>query len=126
MRPWLTSGRLSRGLTAQRLLIQGPAVQLLLKTTSAETAEHVGIQKLKQFHMVNIKTEFPRGISDQVISPRVATASARRAPDSGQELGKVQPWDREATPSSKPQAPSQTKTSLSSESLKHQATSVKS
>jgi len=47
-----------------------------------------------------------RNKSDQVISPRVATASARRAPDSGQELGKVQPWDREATPSSKRQATS--------------------
>ena len=47
-----------------------------------------------------------RNKSDQVISPRVATASARRAPDSGQELGKVQPWDREATPSSKRQASS--------------------
>ena len=48
----------------------------------------------------------PEAGSDQVISPRVATASARRAPDSGQELGKVQPWDREATPSSKRQATS--------------------
>jgi hypothetical protein len=26
------------------------------------TAEHAGIQKLKRFHMVNIKTKFPRGI----------------------------------------------------------------
>ena len=71
MRPWSTSGRLLPGLTAQRLLTQGPAVQLLLKTTSAETAEHVGIQKLKRFHMVNIK-EFSRGISDQVISLTLA------------------------------------------------------
>ena len=47
-----------------------------------------------------------RNKSDQVISPRVATASARRAPDSGKELGEVQPWDREATPSSKLQATS--------------------
>jgi hypothetical protein len=40
-----------------------------LKTTSVETADNAGIQKLKQFLMVNIKTEFPRGInSDQVIS----------------------------------------------------------
>ena len=66
--PMVTSGRLLRGLTLQRLLTQGPAVQLLLKTTNAETADNVGIQKLKQFHMVSIK-EFPRGInSDRVIS----------------------------------------------------------
>ena len=41
---------------------------------SAETADNAGIQKLKRFHMVNIKTKFPRGISDQVISLRAATA----------------------------------------------------
>ena len=35
---------------------------------NVETVDNVGIQKLKQFHMVNIKTKFPRGISDQVIS----------------------------------------------------------
>ncbi len=69
---------------------------------SAETADNAGTPQLKQFHMVNIKTKFPRGIeaglsvevseasseisltsncleSDQIISPRVATASARRA-----------------------------------------------
>ena len=47
-----------------------------------------------------------RNKSDQVISPRVATASARRSPGPGQELGEVQPCDREATPSSKRQASS--------------------
>ena len=47
-----------------------------------------------------------RNKSDQVISPRVATASARRASGPGQQLGEVQPCDREATPSSKPQASS--------------------
>ena len=74
-----------------------------------------------------------RNKSDQIISPRVATASARRASGPGQQLGEVQPCDREATPSSKPQASStklqassQTKTSLSSETLKQQAASVKS
>ena len=55
MRPWLTSGRLLPGLTAQRLLTQGPAVQLLLKTTNVEIAGSVGMPQLKQFHMVNIK-----------------------------------------------------------------------
>ena len=48
----------------------------------------------------------PEAGSDQVISPRVATASARRSPGPGQELGEVQPCDREATPSSKRQASS--------------------
>ena len=47
-----------------------------------------------------------RNKSDQIISPRVATASARRASGPGQQLGEVQPCDREATPSLKPQAPS--------------------
>ena len=42
--------------------------------------------------------------SDQVVSPRVATATARRAPGPGQQLGEVQPCDRKATPSSKLQA----------------------
>ena len=68
--------------------------------------------------MVNIKTEFPRGISDQVISLCTATAASGRAPDSGQELGKVQPWDREATPSSKQQA-------SSTKLLEPQAASIK-
>ena len=51
-----------------------------------------------------------RNKSDRVISNAEATAASERAP--GQGL--------------KQQAASQTKTSLSSESLKHQATSVKS
>ena len=126
MRPWLTSGRLSRGLTAQRLLTQGPAVQLLLKTTSAETAEHVGIQKLKQFHMVNIKMgglkgervrpqsirpliKFPRGInSDQVISCMFKA--------DGQTTGRAPgPGLKHQASSSKHQA----------SSVKHQASSFK-
>ena len=76
---------------------------------NAETAGHVGTPQLKQFLMVSIK-EFPRGISDQVISLRAHDGECERAPG----------------PGLKPQASSQTKTSLSSESLKHQATSVKS
>ena len=69
--------------------------------------------------MVNIKTKFPRGInSDQVISAR-ETADDARAPGPGLKLGEMD------IASSKHQASSQTKTSLSSESLKHQATSVK-
>ena len=91
---------------------------------NAGTAGHAGTPQLKQFHMESIK-EFPRGISDQVISPRVATASARRAPDSGQELGKVQPWDREATPSSKQQASSTKLLEPQAASIKPQAQRLK-
>ena len=40
---------------------------------NAETAGHVGTPQLKQFHMVYIKTEFPRGISDQTISQANST-----------------------------------------------------
>ena len=119
MRPWLTSGRLSRGLTAQRLLIQGPAVQLLLKTTSAETAEHVGIQKLKQFHMVNIdmfrhpkyykELRKLRNKSDQVISKRTCDGESERAPG----------------PGLRPQAASRKQQASSTKLLKQQATSVK-
>ena len=72
MRPWSTSGRLLPGLIAQRLLTQGPAVQLPNKITSAETADNAGTPQLKQFLMVNIKTKFPRGILDQVISLTLA------------------------------------------------------
>jgi len=35
--------------------------------------------------MVNIKTKFPRGISDQVISETTATANGERAPGPGQQ-----------------------------------------
>ena len=84
MRPWLTSGRLLPGLTAQRLLTQGLAVQLQNKTMNAETAGHVGTPQLKQFLMVNIKTKFPRGInSDQVISLRAHDGECERAPGPG-------------------------------------------
>ena len=69
------------------------------------TVDNVGILQLRLYHMESIK-KFPRGISDQVISETTATANGERAPDSAKELGEVQPWDREATPSSKFQAPS--------------------
>ena len=100
---------------------------------NARIAGHAGTPQLRQFHMVNTKTKFPRGISDQAISYEHSTESEGVRPGPGQQLGEVQPCDREATPSSKPQASStklqassQTKTSLSSETLKQQATSVKS
>jgi len=66
-----------------------------------------------------------RNKSDQIISPRVATASARRASGPGQQLGEVQPCDREATPSSKPQASSTKQQASSTKLLEPQAASVK-
>ena len=66
-----------------------------------------------------------RNKSDQIISPRVATASARRASGPGLQLGEVQPCDREATPSSKPQAPSSKHQASSAKLIKQQATSFK-
>ena len=54
---------------------------------NAETAGHAGTPQLKQFLMVNTKTEFPRGInSDQVISKEPATAGNQRAPGPGLKL----------------------------------------
>ena len=109
MRPWSTSGRLLPGLTAQRLSTQGPAVQLLLKTTNVETADNVGIQKLKRFHMVNIKTKFLREYTDQVISFRATTVGTSVHPG----------------PGLKPQAPSFKLQALKDTSGKHQAPSTK-
>ena len=100
---------------------------------NAGTVETVGILKLKMYHMEFTKmfrhpkyykelrkrnklAESRQPVvggqqqSDQVISGASATASVQRAPG----------------PGLKQQASSQTKTSLSSESLKHQAASVKS
>ncbi len=56
-----------------------------------------------------------RNKSDQAISYEHSTESEGVRPGPGQQLGEVQPWDREATPSSKPQATSS----------KHQASSRK-
>ena len=50
---------------------------------NAETAGHAGMPQLKQFHMVNIKIEFPRGISDQVISDGASTEATSVHPDPG-------------------------------------------
>ena len=48
-----------------------------------------------------------RNKTDQAISHANSTRGPSDVrPDPGQELGKVKPWDREATPSSKPQASS--------------------
>ena len=60
---------------------------------NAETAGHAGTPQLKQFHMVYIKTKFPRGILDQVISSdnapnmdRAHDGERERAPGPGLKL----------------------------------------
>ena len=67
-------------------------VQLQSKTMNAETAGHVGIQKLKQLNMVNIemfrhpkyyKELRKRNKSDQVISETKPTGDGERAPGQG-------------------------------------------
>ena len=92
---------------------------------NAETAGNVGTPQLKQFHMVNIdmfrhpkyyKELRKRNKSDQIISPRVATASARRA--SGPGL-------KQEASSAKPQAPSDSNSRPQASSDKQQASSSK-
>ena len=73
---------------------------------NAETAGHVGTPQLKQFHMVYTK-EFPRGISDQVISLRVHDGGRERASWSG------------------PQAPSSLSSKRQASSPEQQASSAK-
>ena len=86
---------------------------------NARIADNVGILKLKMLVIVSIK-EFPRGInSDQAISFGTAsTDDAGVRPGPGQQLGEVQPCEREATPSSKQQA-------SSTKLLEPQAASIK-
>ena len=80
---------------------------------NAETAGHAGMPQLKQFHMVNIKIEFPRGISDQVISGANSTRGLSRVhPGPGLNL--------QAT-SFKRQAPEATSHKHQAPSSKHQA-----
>lgn len=116
MRPWLTSGRLLPGLTVRRLLTATPAARPQNKTMSAETADNAGTPQSKLLVMESIK-EFPRGISDQVISKANSTRG----------LSCVHPG-----PGLKPQAPSfklqalkDTSDKLQAPSSKHQATSRK-
>jgi len=55
--------------------------------------------------MVNTKKEFPRGISDQVISNSSATAPAQRAPGPGLKLGEMDiASSKQQATSFKPQA----------------------
>ena len=72
---------------------------------NAETVDNAGTPQLKQFLMVNTKTEFPRGInSDQVISKEPATAGNQRAPGPG--LKPQAPSDKHQAASHKRQASS--------------------
>ena len=90
-------------------MTQGPAVQLQNKTMNAGIAGHAGTPQLKQFLMVNIKTEFPRGISDQVISSESGTPPNERAPGPGlkpQATRSQAASDKLQAPSNKRQAPS--------------------
>jgi hypothetical protein len=66
---------------------------------------HAGTPQLKQFLMVNIKTEFPRGISDQVISKRTCDGESERASWSGPTASSFKHQAPEAS-SGKHQAPS--------------------
>ena len=83
---------------------------------NAETAGHAGTLQLKRFLMVNIKTEFPRGISDQVISLRAHDGERERAS-----------WSGTTASSFKHQAPEPQATSVKPQAqrLKLQATSNK-
>jgi hypothetical protein len=114
VRPWLTSGRLLPGLTVRRLLTATPAARPRNKIMSAETADNAGTPQLKRFHMVNIKTKFPRGIWIRSLAQEGATAHAKRAPGPGlkRQASSVklsnQPFeassDKHQAPSSKRQA----------------------
>ena len=85
---------------------------------NAEIAGHAGTPQLKQFHMVNIKTEFPRGInSDQVISANKRDGGMKvRAPGPGLKLrhGGLTP-----------EASGAKRQASSTKLVEHQATSVK-
>jgi len=94
---------------------------------SAETADNAGTPQLRQFHMVNIKTKFPRGIkSDQVISKRTCDGESERAPGPGLKL----PGPRPISNANKGlihrrQASSNKLTKSQASSGKHQAPSTK-
>ena len=70
---------------------------------NAGIAGHAGTLQLKRFLMVNIKTKFPRGISDQVISKEPATAGNQRASWSGPQASSTKLLESQAA-SVKPQA----------------------
>ena len=73
---------------------------------NAETAGHAGTPQLKQFHMVYIKTEFPRGISDQAISQANSTrglSGVRSGPGPKQQASSTKLLKQQAA-SIKPQA----------------------
>ena len=54
---------------------------------NAGIAGHAGTPQLKQFHMVNTRKEFPRGInSDQAISDEASTEATSVRPGPGLKL----------------------------------------
>ena len=83
---------------------------------SAETADNAGTPQLKQFHMVNIKTKFPRGIWIRSLAQEGATAHAKRAPGPGL---------KHQASSAKPQAPSSLSVKRQASSPKHKGSSAK-
>ena len=72
--------------------MEAPAARRLLKAANAETAEHAGTRILKILVMVNTRKKFPRGILDQVISAKISTEAAPRAPGPG-----LKPQDNNAS-----------------------------
>jgi len=90
---------------------------------NAETAGHAGMPQLKQFHMVNIKTKFPRGILDQAISLRAHDGECERA--TGPGLKRQAPSCKPQAPSFKPQAQIKIYDKLQAPSCKPQASSHK-
>ena len=82
---------------------------------NVETVDNAGTPQLRQFHMVNTKTKFPRGISDQAISHANSTrgpSDVRPGPGQQHQASSVklsnQPFeassDKRQAPSSKRQA----------------------
>ena len=98
---------------------------------NAETAGHAGTPQLKQFHMVNIKTKFPGGISDQAISQANSTrglSDVRSGPGLKLRHGGLTPeasGSKPQAPSFKLQASQATSHKLQVPSYKHQASSRK-
>jgi len=96
---------------------------------NARIAGHAGTPQLKQFHMVNTKTEFPRGISDRVISwsegeSHSSTACTWSGPQASSWRINAGSFRQQAT-SYKPQAPSSLSIKRQASSPKQQASSLK-
>ena len=120
MRQWLTSWRLHRGPTAQRLLTLARRVQLQSKKTNAETAGHAGTATLKQLNMVNIDMfKHPKYYKELRKLRNNLDQTISNSPES-----RVRDSVRSG-PGPKPQAASVKPQASSSKRVKQQATSVK-